>query len=111
MRRLGERPLTGAQKQKRHRERLKARLAEADSLKAREQAVGGDILAVIAFYRDLLRELGASAQEAEQIAGGPGFQDDIVALLRLRGQAALDALRRPPPSAGTSLLARLQGAR
>ncbi|MCW2273539.1 hypothetical protein GJ654_05140 [Rhodoblastus acidophilus] len=108
---MGETPLTGAQKQKRHREKVKARLAEADSLKAREKTSPGDIPGLTGFYRDLLRELGASPEEAEQIAGGAGFQDDIVALLRKRGKAALAALRRPRKPAGASLLERLQGAR
>jgi hypothetical protein len=108
---LGKTPLTGAQKQKRHREKIKARLAEADSLKAREKASKGDIPGLTGVYRQLLRELGASPEEAERIAEDAGVHDDIVALLRRRGLAALEALRRPATQAGTSLLARLQAAR
>jgi tRNA A37 threonylcarbamoyltransferase TsaD len=104
---LGEKPLTGAQKQKRHREKVKAKLAEAQALKARADSAPGDIPGLKTFYLDLLRELGASAEEAKQICeAAASLQEDIVAALRKRGQAALEALRRRP-QAGSSLLARL----
>ena len=112
MRRLGDKPLTGAQKQKRHREKVKARLAEAELLKARESAAPGGIPGLESFYRDLLRELGATPEEENRLAEGAGsFQQDIVAALRKRGHAALDALRRQRTQASSSLLARLENAR
>ena len=109
MRRLGETALTGAQKQKRHREKVKARLAEADWLKARAESAPGDIPGLKTFYRDLLRELGASTEEAKQLSeAATSFQEDIVASLRKRGQSALEALRRRKRTqTGSSLLARL----
>jgi len=108
MRKLGEKALTGAQKQKRHRERVKARLAEAEALKARMESAPGGIPGLKGFYHDLLRELGANAQEAKQLSeAAASFQEDIVVSLRKRGQAALAALRRQGPHPASSLLARL----
>jgi len=108
MRRLGETPLTGAQNQRRRREKIKAQLVEADVLEARQSTAAGEIPGLTGFYQNLLRELGASPEESTQICEAAAtLQDDIVALLRKRGQAALDALRRQRPPVGSSLLARL----
>ncbi|MBB4198207.1 hypothetical protein CCR94_12400 [Rhodoblastus sphagnicola] len=108
MRRLGEKPLSGAEKQKRHRERVKARLAEAVALKARAEAAPGEIPGLKTFYEGLLRELGGSADEAKQLSqAAASFEEDIVSNLRKRGQAALVALRRQRAKTGSSLLSRL----
>jgi len=108
MRRLGEKPLSGAEKQRRHRERVKARLAEAVALKTRLEAGPGEILGLKTVYESLLRELGASAEEARHLSeSAAGVQDDVLAALRQRGEAALQTLRRERARNGSSLLARL----
>jgi predicted nucleic acid-binding Zn-ribbon protein len=102
--------LTGAEKQKRHREKVKARLAEveAEALQARAAQAPGEIPGLKRFYEGLLRELGATAEEAKQLSEAvASFQGDLVALLRERGQAALEALRRQRARSGSSLLSRL----
>jgi hypothetical protein len=115
MRRLGDKPLTGAEKQKRHREKVKARLAEATALKAYALArdlTSGELAGLRAFYVSLLLELGASAEEAEMLTATlADAQVEIAALLRARGQAALAGLRgRKRKRGGGSLLARLAAA-
>ena len=137
MRRLGDKPLTGAEKQKRHRERVKARLEEAAALKERflardlehdlgrelaqenlaqenlAQAFGaaGAPAGLSAYYGSLLRELGASAEEAQALTATlADAQGELALLLRARGQAALENWRARKKRCGVSLLARLAAA-
>jgi hypothetical protein len=111
MHKLGASPLTGAEKQRRHRERTKARLAEADRLKS---LVAGDDGAgfpgLSALYNSLLTGLGASADEREALNAGVGaIATDLHAALAARAGEDLAQLREDKRRRRTSLLARLDG--
>jgi hypothetical protein len=99
MRRLGPQPLTGAEKQRRHRERIKARLAEADRLKAIfSQAPGGVAPGLSALYDNILSELGASREEREALAGNAGaILAELRAVLEARAHNDFDNLRAKKP--------------
>jgi hypothetical protein len=107
MRKLGTNPLTGAEKQKRHRERVKARLAEAEKLKQRL----ADVCALPYLLQRcdaVLSELGADAEERAALAGGFEKLDaEISALVRERAGEALGDLRSKGRRGRSSLLARL----
>jgi hypothetical protein len=87
MRELGEKPSTGAQKQKRHREGVKARLAEAVALKARAESDPGGSPGLKTFCHGLLRALGASAHEAQRLSdAAASLQHDSAVILRAGGR-------------------------
>jgi hypothetical protein len=76
MRKLGAQPLTGAEKQRRHRERVKARLAEAERLKILlVPGPGQGVRDLPAIYDHILNELGATHEEREalraEVEGNP----------------------------------------
>ncbi|MDI9847161.1 hypothetical protein QM467_03685 [Rhodoblastus sp. 17X3] len=112
MRKLGASPLTGAEKQRRHRERTKARLAEAERLKSLFAGEDrGAFPGLAALYDSLLTGLGASADEREALAAGVGaVAADLHAALAARAGDDLAQLREDKRWRPTSLLARLDGA-
>lgn len=112
MRKLGLQPLTGAEKQRRHRERVKARLAEADRLKAILAAGPGNVLpGLSAFYDNVLGEIGATPAEREAlVAQLPTIQSDLRMFLLARAQTDLEQFRAMMRKRKASLLARLDGA-
>jgi hypothetical protein len=106
MRRLGAAPLTGAEKQRRHRERIKARLAEAARLSARLGA--GEANETMALYDSILTGLGATDDEREALAGAAtGLQAEWRAFLAARAGDDLARLREDRRKRRSSLLARL----
>jgi DNA repair ATPase RecN len=112
MRRLGPEALSGAEKQRRHRERVKTRLAEADRLKARFCAPGDDLPGLRAFYQAVLAELGAKPEECASLSEDiHRLRAQIGELARQSAEAALEALRANRRKARSSLLARLASAK
>lgn len=111
MRKLGASPLTGAEKQRRHRERTKARLAEAERLKSLfAGADGAGFPGLAALYDSLLTSLGASADERAALnAGVEAIAADLHAALAARAGDDLARLREDKRRRRTSLLARLDG--
>ncbi len=108
MRKIGPEPLTGAQKQRRHRERVKARLAEAEILRARLQGGVESPVGLIGFYEGALAELGANSDERLALCGDlRELLQDMRDLARRRAEDDLAALRAKRRKAGASLLARL----
>ncbi len=109
MRRLGHQPLTGAEKQKRHREKVKARLAEAETLKRSFADGGANALFYLPQRLDaVLAELGANAEERAALVGR--FDDldaEIFAVIWERAAEALSDLRSKGRRGRSSLLARL----
>jgi hypothetical protein len=109
MKRLGPQPLTGAEKQRRHRERVKARLAEAERLKS--LLSGGESLelpGIGALYESLLAEAGATADEREALrARLPAAQAEIRAFFKAKAEADLARLREERRKGRSSLLSRL----
>ena len=95
MRQIGNRPLTGAEKQRRHRERVKARLAEAERLKALLEDGRGDPLpGLAAFYYNILGELGAAMDERDRLKLElPAIQGEIRAALETRARGDLERAR------------------
>jgi hypothetical protein len=95
MRQIGPRPLTGAEKQRRHRERVKIRLAEAERLKALLADGAGDGLAgLAAFYDNILGRLGAVAEERNLLmAEVPAIQCELHATLEARARNDLERMR------------------
>lgn len=95
MRRLGPQPLTGAEKQRRHRERVKARLAEAERLKALLANGPSNVLqGLSSFYDNILGELGATADERDALkAELPTIQSELRAVLEARAQNDLEWIR------------------
>jgi hypothetical protein len=112
MRKLGAQPLTSAEKQRRHRARTKARLAEAERLKrlfAGDDGAGFPGLA--ALYDSLIAGLGASLEERDALNAGVGsVAADLFAALAARAGDDLARLRDDKLRRRTSLLARLDGA-
>jgi hypothetical protein len=103
MRRLGITPLTGAEKQKRHRERVKARLAEAEKLKLRLANTSAAPY-LLARCSAVLEELGADAEERSALLREfEGFDAEIAALLRARAEVALAHLRSKGRRRGSRL--------
>jgi hypothetical protein len=102
-------PLTGAEKQRRHRERVKARLVEAEALRARLGAAEAGALASLRVYCEaVLVEVGADFGEREAFAGKrAAIEAEIDALIRERCARGLEQLRAKRRSARSSLLARL----
>jgi hypothetical protein len=112
MRRLGPEPLSGAEKQRRHRERVKARLAEADRLKARFGAPSKDLPGLRVFYQAVLAEFGAKPEECARLSENIELlRAQIGDLARQSAEGALEALRANRRKAGSSLLARLAPAK
>jgi hypothetical protein len=113
MRRLGPQPLTGAEKQRRHRERVKARLAEADRLKAIfSDAPDGAPLGLSALYDSILSELGASREEREALSGNAGaILAELRAALEARAHNELDNLRAKKPKGKARPMSRLVAAK
>ncbi len=109
MRKLGPQPLTGAEKQRRHRERVKARLAEAKELRAQlDGDLGPNFLGLGVFYDSILAELGAAAEEREALTANlESFCEELRDFARQRGEKELAALRARRRRAGGSLLSRL----
>jgi len=95
MRKLGPQPLTGAEKQRRHRERVKARLAEAERLKALLANGPGNVLpGLYTFYDNILAERGATPDERELLHGQLAtIQSELRAVLEARAQNDLESLR------------------
>jgi hypothetical protein len=95
MRRLGPQPLTGAEKQRRHRERVKARLAEAERLKALLANGPSNVLqGLSSFYDNILGELGATADERDALkAELATIQSELRAVLEARAQNDLEWIR------------------
>jgi hypothetical protein len=95
MRQIGIRPLTGAEKQRRHRERVKARLAEAERLKALLDHGRGDPLHGLAVFCDnILEELGAATEERDLLKVElPAIQGEIRAALEARARSDLEKAR------------------
>jgi hypothetical protein len=109
MRRLGPLPLTGAEKQRRHRERVKARLAEAERLKALLGVDQGNIIpGLVVFYDHILAELGAAVEERELLKGeAPNIQNEIRAALEARARHDLQRVRATKRRRESRKLARL----
>ncbi len=108
LRRLGETPLTGAEKQKRHRERVKARLAEAAALRARYGGVGGALAGLPDFFAAMLRGQGASEEEVALLCADlAAVEAEAAALLRGAAEKSLETLRARRGKAKSSLLSRL----
>ena len=106
MRRLGPEPLTGAQKQRRHRERIKARLAEAKIW--REGLQGGGLPGLGDFFKEILADLGATPDEGKALCGNlQPLLRDMREAARQRGERDLASLRAKRRKAGGSLLDRL----
>jgi redox-regulated HSP33 family molecular chaperone len=112
MRKIGERPLTGAEKQKRHRKRVKERLAEAQTLKDRfTKSLSDECPCIGEHFRTYLAKLGAAPEEIELLLGRThALNEEVKALLRDRAETALDALRSERRRTRNSLLARLSPA-
>jgi hypothetical protein len=108
MRKLGPTALTGAEKQRRHRERVKARLAEAERLR---RLIGGDeglLPGFAAFYEALLAEAGASPDEREALKDrAAAHQAAMRAAMEPRLCKEIVALRQTRRKHASSLLARL----
>jgi hypothetical protein len=99
-------PLTGAEKQRRHREKVKARLAEAARLCERLAESEAD--AASGLYDAILAELGASDDEREMLAAGvAAAQAEWRAFLMQRARDDLARLREERRKRRSSLLARL----
>jgi len=112
MRRLGPEPLSGAEKQRRHRERVKARLAEADRLRARLGASSEKLAGLEEFYRAILMELGAKPEECASLSEDiDGLRAQIGDLARQSAERALEALRAKRRKTRSSLLSRLAAAK
>ncbi len=113
MRRLGPTPLSGAEKQRRHREKVKARLAEAERLK--QQLSGGSagaLAGLLDFYQAVLVEAGASQEERAALGENlDALQAQVGELVRRRAGEALEELRARRRKARSSLLARLTPAK
>lgn len=108
MRKLGPEPLTGAQKQRRHRDRVKARLAEAEILRAKFQGEAGSLVGLGEFYEAMLREVGATPDESRTLCGDlADLLRDVQDAARQRGEKELAILRARRRKTGASLLARL----
>ncbi len=95
MRQIGSRPLTGAEKQRRHRERVKARLAEAERIKALLTHARSDFLpGLAAFYDNILGELGAATEERNVLkAELPAIEGEMRAALEARARKDLERAR------------------
>jgi hypothetical protein len=95
MRQIGSRPLTGAEKQRRHRERVKARLAEAERLKALLAVGTGEFCSGLpAFYDNILADLGATMEERDLLkAEHPVIQSEIRTALAARARNDLERSR------------------
>ncbi len=113
MRRLGPTALTGAEKQRRHREKVKARLAEAERLKAVfAGADDSDSGAVAALYDSILAERGAELEERDALrSAATAAEAEIRAVLEARAEKDLAALRERRRGRASSLLARLDAIR
>lgn len=111
MRRLGPLPLTGAEKQRRHRERVKARLAEAERLRALfADGQGHALPGLSAVYDHILNELGARPDEREALKGQiEAIQTELRAVLEARARNDLEHMRAKQRKRKTGLLARLDG--
>jgi hypothetical protein len=109
MRKLGPQPLTGAEKQRRHRERVKARLAEAERLKALlVSSPGNGLPGLSAVYDHILDELGAAFGERETLrAQVGGIQSELMAVLEARARNDLEHLRAKRHKRKSSLLSSL----
>ncbi len=108
MRQIGSLPLTGAEKQRRHRERVKARLAEAERLKAL-LAVGDSVFCsgLAAFYDHILADLGAATAERDQLSAElPAIQSEVRAALEARARNDLERARAPARKSATREAAR-----
>ncbi len=95
MRQIGSRPLTGAEKQRRHRERVKARLAEAERLKALLGVGTSEFCAgLAAFYDNILADLGATMEERDLLnAERPAIQSEMRVALEARARNDLERAR------------------
>jgi F0F1-type ATP synthase membrane subunit b/b' len=112
MRKIGERPLTGAEKQRRHRERVKARLAEAAALKEQlSETLGEDFPSVRVYLGNCFDSMGATPDEKSALQAR---LDDITVelqdFLRDRAEQALDRLRGERRKARSSLVSRMAAA-
>ncbi|MGO8737701.1 hypothetical protein [Rhodoblastus sp.] len=96
MRQIGPRPLTGAEKQRRHRERVKTRLAEAERLKALLGVDDGEFCSGLAVcYDNVLANIGAAMEERDLLkAELPAIQGEMRAVLEARARNDLDRLRQ-----------------
>ncbi len=103
MRQIGPRPLTGAEKQRRHRERLKVRLAEAERLKALvADATGDGLPGLAAFYDNIVGRLGAAAEERDLLmAELPAIQSELRAGLEARARDDLERARATARNSAT----------
>lgn len=100
-------PLTGAEKQRRHREKVKARLAEAARLS--ERLAAGERDSASALYDAILGEFGASDDEREALgSAAAAAQTDWRAFLTQRARDDLARLRDERRKRRSSLLARLE---
>ncbi len=97
MRQIGSRPLTGAEKQRRHRERVKARLAEAERLKALLGVGTSEFCSGLpAFYDNILADLGATMEERDHLkAEHPAIQREMRTALEARARDDLERARAP----------------
>lgn len=108
MKKLGPTALTGAEKQRRHRERVKARLAEAERLRRLIRGDEGLLPGFAAFYEALLVEAGASPDEREALKDrAAAHQAAMRTAMEPRLCKELDALRQTRRKHASSLLARL----
>jgi hypothetical protein len=103
--------LTGAEKQRRHRERIKARLAEADRLKSLlAQGDSDEAVCLGAVYDKMLSEFGATLAERETLKSGfSAVHAELRAVLETRARHDLDHLRGQKVKRKTRAAAVLDG--
>ena len=109
MRKIGTQPLTGAEKQKRHRERVKARLEEAANMKERLAAAMADEFPGLRDgFAACLAQIGADADETEVLTQDLSvLRAELKVLLGERAQTALENLRAEQRRKRSSLLSRM----
>lgn len=103
----------GREKQRRHRERVKARLAEAERLKILlAPAPGEGVRDIPAIYDHILNELGATHEEREALRAEIGaIQSELRAVLEARARNDLERIRARQRKRNVSLLPRLEDVR
>jgi len=108
MRKLGTAPLSGAEKQRRHRDKVKARLAEA----ARLKDLLDDGAGFASWYEAALAELEVTAEERAALDLRAGaIEAQLRAALAARLAHELEQARDQRRKKGSSLLARLDSIR
>jgi hypothetical protein len=99
--------LSGAEKQRRHREKVKARLAEGERLKAL-LGEGGLLPGFAVFCDALFDELGAAADEREALKSrAAALQAELRGGFEARLRDEIEILRERRRKQASSLLARL----